>query len=121
MDILDNEASEDEAARKSGPLDRLPSHEANMKLVEKQKRYRHLLITAGESDELVRQKWDEWEQNIVALTSSEVRCSSFILSHAKSRRKIWKHPYRHRRSAPRHRLRQRGRRRKHAHAHCVSS
>ena len=78
MDTLDNEASEDEAARKSGPLDRLPSHEANMKLVEKQKRYRHLLVTAGESDELVRQKWDEWEQNIVALTWSEVRWSSFI-------------------------------------------
>jgi programmed cell death 6-interacting protein len=44
-----------------------------MKLVEKQQRYRHLLIKAGESDELVRQKWDEWEQNIVSLTWSEVR------------------------------------------------
>ncbi|KAF8638258.1 hypothetical protein AX17_002280 [Amanita inopinata Kibby_2008] len=71
MDILDNEASEDEAARKSIPLNRLPSHEANIKLVEKQKRYRHLLIQATESDEQVRQKWDDWEPNITELTWSE--------------------------------------------------
>ena len=72
MDILDNEASEDEAARKDAPLDRLPSHKANEKLIEKQRRYRDLLNRAGESDELVRRKWDEWEQNIVMLTWSEV-------------------------------------------------
>jgi programmed cell death 6-interacting protein len=72
MDILDNEASEDEAARKDTPLDRLPSHEANVKLIEKQRRYRDLLNRAGESDELVRRKCDEWEQNIVMLTWSEV-------------------------------------------------
>lgn len=71
MDILDNEASEDEAARKNGPLNRLPSHEANMMLVEKQKRYRDLLIQAGESDEHVRHKWGEWEHSIGALTWSE--------------------------------------------------
>ncbi|KAF8349083.1 BRO1-like domain-containing protein [Amanita rubescens] len=71
MDVLDNEASEDEAARKNGPLDRLPSHEANTKLVEKQTRYRDLLTKASESDEHVRQKWEEWEPNIVALTWSE--------------------------------------------------
>ncbi|KAF8632279.1 hypothetical protein AX15_002017 [Amanita polypyramis BW_CC] len=71
MDILDNEASEDEAARRSGPFYRLPSHEANVKLVERQKQYRELLIQAGESDEHVRQKWEEWEQNIVVLTWSE--------------------------------------------------
>lgn len=78
MDVLDNEASEDEAARKNGPLDRSPSHEANAKLVEKQRRYRDLLTKAGESDEHVRQKWEEWEPNIVALTWSEVRCFGFI-------------------------------------------
>jgi programmed cell death 6-interacting protein len=71
MDILDGEASEDEAARKDVFLDRLPSHEANVRLVEKQRRYRELLNRAGESDELVRRKWDEWEQNIVMLTWSE--------------------------------------------------
>ncbi|KAM6504501.1 BRO1-like domain containing protein [Amanita muscaria] len=71
MDILDNEASEDEAARKKALLDRLPSHEGNTKLVEKQKRFRDLLTRASESDELVRQKWDEWGPNIVMLTWSE--------------------------------------------------
>ena len=76
MDILDNEASEDEATRKKASLDRLPSHEANTKLVEKQKRYRDLLTHASESDELVRQKWDEWEPNIDMLTWSEVRSTN---------------------------------------------
>ncbi|KAK2463406.1 hypothetical protein APHAL10511_004492 [Amanita phalloides] len=71
MDILDSEASEDEAARKNGPLNRLPSHEANVKLVEKQKRYRDILTQASESDGHVRQKWEGWEQSIVALTWSE--------------------------------------------------
>lgn len=73
MDILDNEASEDEAARKNIPLDRLPSHEANVELIEKEKRYRSILAQAAMSDETVRQKWDDWEKNIVELTWSEVR------------------------------------------------
>ncbi|KAF5371831.1 hypothetical protein D9615_009578 [Tricholomella constricta] len=73
MDILDNEASEDEAARKHTALDRLPSHEANVELIEKEKRYRAILAQAAMSDETVRQKWDEWERNIVELTWSEVR------------------------------------------------
>ncbi|KAG6872669.1 hypothetical protein C0995_007778 [Termitomyces sp. Mi166 len=71
MDILDNEASEDEAARKYSHLDRLPSHEANVELIAKEKRYRTILAQAAASDETVRQKWDEWEQNIVELTWSE--------------------------------------------------
>lgn len=72
MDILDNEASEDEAARKGATLNRLPSHEANVELVEKEKRYRSILAQAASSDEVVRQKWDEWEKNILELTWSEV-------------------------------------------------
>ncbi|KAF5371853.1 hypothetical protein D9615_009568 [Tricholomella constricta] len=68
MDILGNEASEDEAARKHTTLDRLPSHEANVELVEKEKRNRAILAQAAMSDETVRQKWDEWERNIVELT-----------------------------------------------------
>ncbi|KAF9468112.1 BRO1-like domain-containing protein [Collybia nuda] len=71
MDILDNEASEDEAARKDTLLDRLPSHEANVELIEKEKRYRNILAQAATSDETVRQKWDDWEKNIVELTWSE--------------------------------------------------
>ncbi|KAG6900688.1 hypothetical protein C0993_004999 [Termitomyces sp. T159_Od127] len=71
MDVLDNEASEDEAARKYKSLDRLPSHEANVELIAKEKRYRTVLTQAAASDETVRQKWDEWEQSIVELTWSE--------------------------------------------------
>lgn len=73
MDILDNEASEDEAARRDALIDRLPSHEANVELIVKEKRYRNILAQAAISDETVRQKWDDWEQNIVELTWSEVR------------------------------------------------
>jgi programmed cell death 6-interacting protein len=72
MDILDNEASEDEAARKDKPLSRPPSHEANRELVEKERRYRSILEQAAASDELVRRKWDDWEKNIVELTWEEV-------------------------------------------------
>ncbi|KAG6879119.1 hypothetical protein C0992_005096 [Termitomyces sp. T32_za158] len=71
MDVLDNEASEDEAARKVNSLDRLPSHEANVELITKEKRYRTILTQAAASDETVRQKWDEWEQSIIELTWSE--------------------------------------------------
>ncbi|KAF8896364.1 ALIX V-shaped domain binding to HIV-domain-containing protein [Infundibulicybe gibba] len=64
-------ASEDEAARKDIPINRPPSHQANAELVEKEKRYRNVLEQAASSDEIVRQKWDEWERNIVELTWSE--------------------------------------------------
>ena len=73
MDILDQEADEDEAFRESHPdMDRPPSHEANTELIEKAERYRAILQQAGESDELVRQKWEEWEENITQLTWPEV-------------------------------------------------
>jgi programmed cell death 6-interacting protein len=72
MDILDNEASEDEAARKAKRINRPPSHEANLDLVEKERKYRAILDQAAESDELVRNKWDEWEASIVELTWDEV-------------------------------------------------
>lgn len=72
MDILDHEASEDEAARRDTLLSRLPSHEANRELIKKANRYRSILSQALSSDEVVRQKWDEWENNIVELSWSEV-------------------------------------------------
>ncbi|KAG6909867.1 hypothetical protein DXG01_014903 [Tephrocybe rancida] len=80
MDILDNEASEDEAARKYNNLNRLPSHEANIELIGKEKRYRSILAQAAASDETVRQKWDEWEQSIVELTWSETDLEASIPS-----------------------------------------
>jgi programmed cell death 6-interacting protein len=73
MDILDSEASEDEAIRKVKPISRPPSHEANRDLTEKEQQYRNILQQAAESDEVVRTKWDEWEANIVELTWDEVR------------------------------------------------
>jgi programmed cell death 6-interacting protein len=69
---LDNEASEDEAARKDFSLTRPISHEANAELIEKASRYRNILIEASKSDELIRQKWDEWEESIAELTLEEV-------------------------------------------------
>lgn len=69
---MDEEASEDEALRKERPLLRPPSHEANAVLVEKANRYRNILEEAAKSDEFVREKWDDWEQNIVELTWDQV-------------------------------------------------
>jgi programmed cell death 6-interacting protein len=72
MDILDSEASEDEAARNEISLDRLPSHEANVELIEKERRYRKILADAAEGDETIRRKWDEWEESIAQLMWDEV-------------------------------------------------
>lgn len=77
MDILDSEASEDEVARKEIPLNRLPSHEANKDLIEKERRYRTILTEAAASDETIRQKWDEWEDSIHQLTWDEVSSLSY--------------------------------------------
>lgn len=80
MDILDNEASEDETARKEIPLNRLRSHEANVELIEKQRRYREILKQARLSDSAVRQKWDEWEANITELTLDEADLEASVPS-----------------------------------------
>lgn len=72
MDILDQEAEEDEEFRVENPTDQSPSHEANSDLVGKAQRYREILEQASESDEIVRTKWDEWETNITELTWDEV-------------------------------------------------
>ncbi|KAJ2922412.1 hypothetical protein H1R20_g14677, partial [Candolleomyces eurysporus] len=71
LDILDNEASEDEASRKEYSISRPPSHEANIELTDKAARYRQILDQAKESDESVRQKWYEWEEHIRQLTEDE--------------------------------------------------
>lgn len=72
LEILDNEASEDEAARKDFPLARPKSHEANTELIRKADRYRNILEEAKKSDEHIRQKWDEWEDRITELALDEV-------------------------------------------------
>ncbi|KAF7316870.1 pH-response regulator protein palA/RIM20 [Mycena chlorophos] len=71
MDILDNEASEDEAMRSDLAYKRAPSHEANMELVEKERRFRDILARARESDNTVQQKWDDWEASILLLAGDE--------------------------------------------------
>ncbi|ESK88786.1 ph-response regulator protein pala rim20 [Moniliophthora roreri MCA 2997] len=80
MDILDHEASEDENTRATISLDRPPSHEANVHLIEKEKRYRRILEQARESDETIRTKWDQWEQNITELTWEEADLEASIPS-----------------------------------------
>ncbi|OBZ72455.1 pH-response regulator protein palA/RIM20 [Grifola frondosa] len=80
MDILDQEAEEDEVFRAEHPADRLPSQDANEELTGKEQRYRSILDQAGSSDELVRQKWDEWEKNIVQLTWSEAELEACVPS-----------------------------------------
>lgn len=75
MDILDQEADEDEALRDSAGAipERALSLEANRDLVAKEHQYRTVLEQATESDALVRKKWEEWEDSITQLTWPEVR------------------------------------------------
>ena len=73
MDILDSEATEDEAVQEAEQVSRTPSHEANQPLIEKEKRYRSIIIQAKQSDDAVSKKWDEWEDNIMDLMIDEVR------------------------------------------------
>ena len=82
MDTLDQEASEDEGARRRGVGERLPSHEANVELTSAERRYRQMLDHAGESDEHIRAKWEEWEEAVGMLMWDEVRIRllSFLLT-----------------------------------------
>lgn len=75
MDILDNEALEDESARTECGLLRPASHIANKDLIAKGSRYRGILEQAISSDAVVQSKWDDWEQSIIDLTAEEVRLS----------------------------------------------
>ncbi|TFY77999.1 hypothetical protein EWM64_g6012 [Hericium alpestre] len=80
MDILDGEAEEDENARRDKPVERPPSHEANRELTDKAQGYQGALAHAQESDEAVRQRWHEWETNIVELTWDEARLEASVPS-----------------------------------------
>ena len=72
MDILDAEVEEDEDFQEAMPSLRKPSHEANEKLIEKAMRYKGILTQAADSDEVIRQRWLEWEISIDKLTWDEV-------------------------------------------------
>ncbi|KAJ4464583.1 BRO1-like domain-containing protein [Lentinula aciculospora] len=84
MDILDQEASEDESTRENLSLDRPPSHEANAHLVDQERRYRTILDQAAISDETIRTKWDQWERNISELTWDEAELEASIPSSTSS-------------------------------------
>ena len=77
MDILDQEAEEDEALRNASSQNiqwtsRPRSFEANADLIADERRYRTLLDQAAEGDGHLRDKWNEWEEAISRLTWGEV-------------------------------------------------
>ena len=79
LDILDQEASEDEAFRARSPVAKskrfsqhLPSHKANLHLTSKSTRYRETLDQATESDAMVVRKMDEVEDDVYLLSLDNV-------------------------------------------------
>lgn len=64
MDILDDEASDDESARRSGTISRAPSYIAGKELVDKGVRYQKIIADATASDALIQNKWDQYNQYI---------------------------------------------------------
>ncbi|KAN0120828.1 BRO1-like domain containing protein [Russula decolorans] len=90
LDILDQEASEDEQVRRSTPNQRLPSHQANEQLTSKAERHRNILIQAAESDAVIRQRWEEWEKCIVQLTWDEAKLEAAVPSSTV----VWSSPRR---------------------------
>ncbi|KAB5591907.1 PH-response regulator protein PalA/RIM20 [Ceratobasidium theobromae] len=93
FDILDNEASEDETffaqlpeggtqiATQSGYF---ASQLANKDLIGKGNSYRQILENAASSDATVRNKWEEWEENVAVLCSSQEEMEEVIPSHLTS-------------------------------------
>lgn len=71
--VLDDEAEEDENFREEHDLGRPQSHEANSDLIVKHSRYLKVLEQASASDKQVREKWNEWRENIEQLCWDEVR------------------------------------------------
>ncbi|TFY67754.1 hypothetical protein EVG20_g3830 [Dentipellis fragilis] len=80
MDILDDEAEEDENFRVERHTERLPSHEANLELTTKAQGYQGAIAHAGDSDAVVRLRWHEWEANITQLTWDEARLEACVPS-----------------------------------------
>ncbi|KAF9017119.1 BRO1-domain-containing protein [Hymenopellis radicata] len=71
IDILDNEATEDEIARESGDLARPPSYKANLDLIQKEQHYRAI----------------KWEENIMDLIISEADLEALVPSSTSSKRR----------------------------------
>ncbi|KDQ14864.1 hypothetical protein BOTBODRAFT_158886 [Botryobasidium botryosum FD-172 SS1] len=81
LDILDAEATEDEQYRdafKEDEWTRTPSHEANWELTDQATRYRDVLDRAGESDAVVENKWEEWEDRVKVLGWDEAKIEATV-------------------------------------------
>jgi programmed cell death 6-interacting protein len=75
MDILDQEATENESLLSRQPhlsQSRQPSHIANQALVGMSTQYESTIKQASASDGTVRNKWDEWRGLISLLADGEV-------------------------------------------------
>jgi len=76
MDVLDQEAHEDEALLARQPQlsqSRAPSHIANQQMTASASQYDATIQQARASDATVRKKWDDWESVIGILAGGEVR------------------------------------------------
>jgi len=75
MDILDQEATENESLLSRQPhlaQSRQPSHVANQALVNMSNQYESTIKQASASDGTVRNKWQEWRGLIQVLSNGEV-------------------------------------------------
>lgn len=75
MDILDQEATEDESLLSRQPhlaQSRQPSHIANQSLIGMSTQYDSTIKMAAASDGTVRTKWNEWKPHIEILAGGEV-------------------------------------------------
>ncbi|CAE6500532.1 unnamed protein product [Rhizoctonia solani] len=93
FDILDNEASEDETffaqlpeggAQIATQAGYFASHTANKDLTAKANSYRQILDNAASSDATIRNKWEEWEENVTVLCSDQEEMERMVPSHATS-------------------------------------
>ncbi|WVQ79570.1 pH-response regulator protein palA/RIM20 [Cryptococcus sp. DSM 104549] len=83
MDILDQEATENEALLARQPElvnTREPSHVANQRLIEMAGQYDATVKQAAGSDTAVREKWEEWSRLIGMLAGGEDAINDYVPS-----------------------------------------
>ncbi|KAF8526304.1 BRO1-domain-containing protein [Hysterangium stoloniferum] len=83
LDILDQEATEDEEMRTAYSVDvwtRPTSYEANQELTDQAARYREILDKAMESDRELQENWERWAPNIAALCWEESELEKYVPS-----------------------------------------
>ncbi|KAG8936097.1 pH-response regulator protein palA/rim20 [Tulasnella sp. 418] len=89
LDILDQEAEDDESFRDmfmktGGPLERLPSHLANKDFTDKILRYREAVAKALESDRIVRSHWEQWRSTVELLCKDPAELEKFVPTSSRS-------------------------------------